>query len=79
MRAERDTLTAMDAHERLSCVIKINGFNRASLCTFATTDAQLLFHDHTSALSLRVGAGWASLCTGGWIARQTGLGLKASG
>jgi len=71
MGAVLHTPAAMNADERLSCMIKIDGVNRAGLCAFTAADAELLSDKHPSSLSLQIGAGRAGQGARGGIARKT--------
>jgi len=77
MGAERYTLAAVYADERLRSSVKINGVDRASLGTFSTFYTQFSFDKHPAALSLEKGPCWTGQSAGGRIAGQTGFWLKA--
>jgi hypothetical protein len=79
MGTERNAVATMEANEGFTRSLEVNGVHRARLCAFAAADTETFPHDHSAALSLRVGARGASDHARGWIAGQTGPRLKTGG
>lgn len=77
MRAEWNTTTTMNTHERLTSWVEIDGVYWTGLVAFAASNAQAFFHDHPAAPTLRIGSRRADRNTGRGFTGEAGFSFEA--